>query len=289
MPKYRVLHKNQFKFEKLVSYCQLQTRLTVSNSKHQNVIFKQFIINPNKHQQTETTDQFGNVNAQFTIDYAIKSLVLTTIHTVVTQSFSPLNMQQSVDLNQYNAKDLIEQNSELSHYFKDSQFIQYNETIKQYAQQSFKPNKPILESCIELNTRIYNDFKFDPTISNVNSTAIDCFENQGGVCQDFSHLAIACLRSVGLIAKYISGYVDTKVDSQINYVPSKDVSHAWFALFEPIHGWIEFDPTNNCLATDRYIRLAFGNDYEDVCPLQGEVNTQGGHSLKVSVDVERLN
>ena len=109
-----------------------------------------------------------------------------------------------------------------------------------------------------------------------------------GVCQDFAHLAIACIRSVGLAARYISGYLETAAPEGKEKLVGVDASHAWFAVFVPLSGWIEFDPTNNILPGDQHITLAWGRDYTDVAPLQGVILSSGPHQLKVSVDVKRL-
>jgi len=209
-------------------------------------------------------------------------LVVSSIHTVETNHFDPISIPHSALVlhSKYPEHELL--------YQQSSHLAEYNDAIQKYAQALFQNERTVYESTLELMHRIYEDFEFNISVSNIESTAIDCFKNKAGVCQDFSHFAIACLRSVGLMARYVSGYVDTKVDESKLYIPGKDVSHAWFAVYDANLGWIEFDPTNNMLAQDKHIRMAYGKDYNDVCPLKGELDTQGANYLKVSVDVSKI-
>jgi transglutaminase-like putative cysteine protease len=113
-------------------------------------------------------------------------------------------------------------------------------------------------------------------------------EQKKGVCQDFAHLAIVCLRSMGLPARYVSGYLETDPPLGKEKLKGSDASHAWFAVFDPIFGWIDFDPTNNLIPAERHITVAWGRDFSDVTPLKGVIFGSGKHKLSVAVDVQRV-
>jgi transglutaminase-like putative cysteine protease len=141
---------------------------------------------------------------------------------------------------------------------------------------------------MELTQRIYNDFTYDPVFSDIATPVSDVFKHKRGVCQDFAHLAIACLRSLGYPARYVSGYLETLPAPGEQKLVGADASHAWFAVYSPGEGWYDFDPTNNQMVSMQHITTAWGRDYSDVTPLRGVIFGGGsGHKLDVSVDVQR--
>ena len=133
--------------------------------------------------------------------------------------------------------------------------------------------------------RIYTEFKYDPEFSTLATPLKEVLEHRSGVCQDFAHLAIGCLRSQGLAARYVSGYIETEPPPGKERLVGADASHAWFSVFQPGVGWLDFDPTNNQIPGERHITVAWGRDYADVTPLKGVAFGGGEHELKVSVDV----
>ncbi len=137
--------------------------------------------------------------------------------------------------------------------------------------------------------RIYKDFKYDPHFSSIATPLEEVLEHRKGVCQDFAHLAIACLRMQGLAARYISGYLETIPPKGKKRLVGADASHAWFSVYVPHLGWIDFDPTNAKIPDEQHITAAWGRDYADVAPLKGVIFGGGDkNKLEVSVDVERL-
>jgi transglutaminase-like putative cysteine protease len=143
-----------------------------------------------------------------------------------------------------------------------------------------------LEAAIDLNDRIHADFVFDPTATTVSTPLLEVLEKRRGVCQDFAHLQLACLRSLGLAARYVSGYLETIPPPGQPRLTGADASHAWVSLFFPGIGWIDLDPTNKCLPSMRHITTAWGRDYSDVSPIRGILVGSGEHNLVVAVDVE---
>jgi transglutaminase-like putative cysteine protease len=136
--------------------------------------------------------------------------------------------------------------------------------------------------------RIYKDFIYDPSFTTIATPLSEVLKYRRGVCQDFAHLAIACLRAHGIAARYVSGYVETRPEPGKPRIVGADASHAWFSVYIPGIGWLDFDPTNNTVPLDQHITLAWGRDYADVTPLKGIAFGGGQHTLSVSVDVLRL-
>lgn len=154
-----------------------------------------------------------------------------------------------------------------------------------YAAPSFPADRPVVEALRDLAARIFRDFKFDPRATNVDTPLAEVLQLRSGVCQDFAHLAVGALRSVGLPGRYVSGYLRTVPPPGKPRLIGADASHAWASCWCGDLGWIDFDPTNNCLASDNHITAAWGRDYGDVCPIQGVFVGGGEHRMGVSVDV----
>jgi len=170
----------------------------------------------------------------------------------------------------------------------DSPLLCASPQLADYARQSFSAREPLLTAVADFSGRIFADFKFDPTATSVATPLAEVLEKRAGVCQDFAHLAIAGLRSIGLPARYVSGYLRTRPPEGKQRLVGADASHAWFSVFCPDVGWVDFDPTNNVSPTEEHITVAFGRDYSDVSPVSGVITGGGRHEVKVSVDVEAV-
>jgi transglutaminase-like putative cysteine protease len=137
----------------------------------------------------------------------------------------------------------------------------------------------------DLVTRIYHDFVFDPTATDISTPVTEVLRNRRGVCQDFSHLALACLRALHLPARYVSGYILTSPPPGQPRLAGADASHAWISVWAPDIGWVDFDPTNGLMPRDEHITIAYGRDYDDVSPISGILLGGSEHSVRVGVDV----
>lgn len=178
---------------------------------------------------------------------------------------------------------------EASEFTFDSPFIPCGDpAVIDYARTSFPPDQPILAGLLDLTHRIYADFTYDPAATTLATPLSRVLAERRGVCQDFAHLAIACLRSLGLAARYVSGYLLTKPPPGKKKLKGSDASHAWLSAWVPGFGWIDLDPTNSCIPGGEHVTTAWGRDYGDVSPLRGVVLGGGDHTLKVAVDVEPL-
>src|SRR5262249_9025955 len=171
----------------------------------------------------------------------------------------------------------------------DSPCVRRNNRLADYATVSFAPRRPLLEAALDLTSRIFHEFKFDATATSVSTPTMEVFEKRRGVCQDFAHLQIACLRSLGLVARYVSGYLLTDPRPGQPKLVGADATHAWLSIFCPGHGWVDLDPTNNVIPEMRHVTLAWGRDYGDVCPIKGVFLGGGSHWMSVAVDVVPMN
>jgi transglutaminase-like putative cysteine protease len=168
----------------------------------------------------------------------------------------------------------------------DSPLVRAHPSLREYAERVFVAGKPVVEAILELNRLIFGEFKYEPAATDVSTPLGRVLRERRGVCQDFAHVAIGCLRSVGLAGRYVSGYMETIPPPGKPKLIGADASHAWPAVFIPELGWLDFDPTNGILPSDRHIWVGWGRDFSDVSPLRGVVVGGGRHSLTVGVDVE---
>ncbi len=167
----------------------------------------------------------------------------------------------------------------------DSPYVPRDEALADYAAPSFPPGRPLLAAVFDLTTRIHREFRYDPRATTVATPMRKVLARRAGVCQDFAHLQLGCLRALGLAARYVSGYLVTEPPPGKARLVGADASHAWLSVFCPAWGWIDCDPTNDQVPGDRHVTLAWGRDYDDVCPVRGIVLGGGRSTLKVSVDV----
>lgn len=154
-----------------------------------------------------------------------------------------------------------------------------------YASPCFPPGRPLLAAVSALMQQIHDDFEFDPEATTVSTPAHEVLEKRRGVCQDFAHLMLSCLRSLGLAARYVSGYLLTQPPPGWPRLIGADASHAWVSVYCPVAGWVDFDPTNALLPDLEHVTLAWGRDFTDVSPLRGVILGGGEHSLAVAVTV----
>lgn len=160
--------------------------------------------------------------------------------------------------------------------------------VAAYARESFPPGRDLIEAVADLTARINRDFVYDPHATTISTTLAEVFTKRRGVCQDFARVEIACLRSLGIPARYVSGYIETVPPPGTPRLVGADASHAWVSLHCPSIGWIDADPTNNLLPCRSHVTLAWGHDFTDVSPIRGVILGGGAHALHVRVDVSRV-
>lgn len=174
-------------------------------------------------------------------------------------------------------------------YLLPSPLVEVDEAVKAYAASVLAPEAPLGDAIVALTHAIFTDFAYRSGVTNVRTTLQDLLELRQGVCQDFTHLALGCLRAAGLPGRYVSGYLETSPPPGQQRLEGSDASHAWASVLTPGGDWVDLDPTNDHLADSRYVVTAWGRDFRDVSPLKGVIYTESTtSSLDVGVDVTRL-
>lgn len=288
---YALTHRTTYRYRSDVAVSHHLARLQPRILPWQQVENFQLEIEPVPVASDERTDWYGNSTSFFSIGSPHEKLVVTArSHVSVTAPFLPVAAQTPPweSVRKRCASDVLTPDSAVGEFRFDSPHITRKAAFADYAAASFPRERPLLEAVSDFTARIYREFKFDPRATTVATPLDEVLSHRRGVCQDFAHLAIAGLRSLGLPARYVSGYLETQPPPGRARLVGADASHAWFSVWCPGHGWIDADPTNNILPGDRHITVAWGRDFSDVSPLRGVVVGGGNHSLGVSVDVAPL-
>jgi transglutaminase-like putative cysteine protease len=288
---YLVEHKTIYEYSKPVSICQNEARLRPRNFEKQQCTLSKLEINPKPSDIRQREDFFGNRVTYFAIDQPHTVLTVTSTSEVdVAASVNNIKGNETPwdKVVQRLRSDLQEDVLVARQYTLNSPMVMRSRELQGYAERSFSEGRPVVEAVYDLMERIHRDFTYDPHFTTLATPLIDVLKHRRGVCQDFAHLAIGCLRAQGLAAKYISGYLETLPPPGQEKLIGADASHAWFSVYVPDTGWLDFDPTNNQMPMDQHITLAWGRDYSDVTPLKGIIFGGGKHDLKVQVHVENL-
>ncbi len=286
--KYRVIHRTEFIYEALAGLCYNEARLLPRQLPHQRVLSAKLQIDPQPNDHYERIDYFGNRAAYFSIQQPHDQMVVTATSVVEIEE-SNLPAKDESDSWEAARERLRSNRSEevmlASQFTLDSPSVSVDDLLTDYARPSFSAGRPLVEAVNDLMQRIYREFKYDPEFSTIATPLKEVLAHRSGVCQDFAHLAIGCLRSQGLAARYVSGYIETLPPPGTERLIGADASHAWFSVYQPGAGWLDFDPTNNQIPRDQHITVAWGRDFSDVTPLKGVAFGGGEHKLNVSVDV----
>ncbi len=249
----------------------------------------QFKILPEPDSTEQHLDYFGNQVFSFAIESVHRQLDVT-VESEVTVSERGLPPASDTPtwpaVVKRVAESLDQQWLEVQEFIYDSPRIRCDDIFAEYARASFADDRSIVDASLDLTQRIHADFRYDKTATNVNTSTHDAFQLKAGVCQDFTHIQIACLRSIGLPARYVSGYLRTIPPAGKPRMVGADESHAWVSVYAGDEiGWVDLDPTNACLTGINHIPVCIGRDYGDVSPMRGVVLGGGKTELTVSVDV----
>ncbi len=289
---YLIRHETRYLYSEPVARCHNEARLAPFDTLSQRCLEARLSVVPTVSQMVERTDFFGNRVWHFSIEDPHDSLVVTSSSRVeVSPETRELDFAADLDwetVAQNLSQDVTPQAIDARQFLLDSPLVQTSDALAEYARPSFPPGRPVLDAVRELMARIHAEFVYDPEFTDVATPLGVVMEHRRGVCQDFAHLAIGCLRSLGLAARYTSGYIETEPAPGTPRLEGADASHAWFAVYVPTRGWVDFDPTNNRMPWDQHIAVASGRDYSDVSPLKGILYGGGEHELEVSVDVSRV-
>ncbi|SDR93317.1 Transglutaminase-like enzyme, putative cysteine protease [Polaribacter sp. KT25b] len=286
-------HKTKYSYENGASFCHNITTLKPRSFKGQELLEYKLEISPTPTDISERLDFFGNTVTRFSIQQNHKELIVIA-RSKVSRDY---NLQIENDNALEGKKITIEKALQLlkevnTETIEARQFVlfsplisDFSEDIKEYAAKSFKPERSLFEASHELMERIFTDFDFDPEFTTIATPLKEVLKEKKGVCQDFAQIAIACVRSMGLPARYVSGYIETLPPPGKEKLIGTDASHAWFSVFIPTYGWIDFDPTNNQIPKNQHIVVAYGRDYYDVPPLKGVIYSTGKSEMDVAVDL----
>ena len=290
--RFRITHTTKYAYSEAVPVCQNKVHLRPRSLPHQTCELFRLMVMPEPAVIDTRTDFFGNSVEYFSLVDTHRGLSITA-----SSEVEVLSIPHELDPNdspewEVVAKDLKSNSSPITVadrlFSFDSDYASATPDLAEYAKMSFTPGRPILEASIDLTRRIHEEFQYNPQVTNISTPLTEVFAKRAGVCQDFAHLQIACLRSLGLAAKYVSGYLRTLPPEGKPRLVGADESHAWLAVYCGEQGWIDLDPTNDKIPSIDHVTLAYGRDYGDVCPIQGVFVGGGDHTMNVSVNVEPI-
>jgi transglutaminase-like putative cysteine protease len=286
--RYNVTHTTEYRYREPVPLGHNTVRLKPREMDRQDLLAHSLQLTPNPIVRNERIDFFGNPVTWFSLQELHDRLRIISRSTVEVQ---PLDLPTGFWWPAWDhvARTLQGRDPELLHaqqFLFDSPHVATDAELAEYARPSFAPGRPLLDCVTELTKRIYDEFTFDTDMTTVGTPILEVLQHRHGVCQDFAHLQIGCLRSLGLAARYVSGYLNTAPPGKKARLVGADASHAWVSVFFPEFDWIDFDPTNGLLPSDGHVTVGWARDYSDISPVRGVVVGGRRHWMNVSVDVE---
>jgi transglutaminase-like putative cysteine protease len=286
---YKILHRTAYKYKYSVSAGSHVACLKPRSLTRHRVAHSELVIDPVPATITERADYFGNTLCFFTVQEPHRELIVESRSEVVMADRSSAEPGRSIaweDAIRSMPDDRSPEGIEAQQFRFESPRIRLRPEFAAYAMKSFTPARPLRDALLDLTARIYKDFRFDSRATNIRTPTEEVFRKRRGVCQDFAHLQIACLRSIDVPARYVSGYLRTYPPPGQPRLVGADASHAWLSAYCPGSGWLDLDPTNNLVPSDGHVTIAWGRDYGDVSPLRGLILGGGAHALTVGVDME---
>lgn len=285
---YDIRHVTTYQYTASVTLCQNIAHLSPRNSPRQTVLKRDLWVRPDPVILDVHTDFFGNTAHFFSVQEPHRELTVAATHRVELRGSEPPALASTMaweDAADFLRRTKTAEALDAFQYAFDTNLTARRPQWLEYAAPSFTPGRPIGEACRDLMERIYSEFVYDPRATTISTPLLDMFAAKRGVCQDFSHFMLATLRALGLAARYVSGYLETAPPPGKARLVGADASHAWLQVYFPEQGWFDFDPTNNTVASERLLLLAWGRDYDDVSPLKGVILGGGTHTVDVAVDV----
>ncbi len=286
---FRVTHVTTYEYDAPVDYSYNEAHLRPRDDIRQRCLSHRLEVSPESTGRRELIDPFGNWVTVFSVRGGFEQMSVTATSEVVTASPPPPpagmpweSVRKILDIDRQSTGD------EARRYRASSRLVPTAPVFAEYAAEAFTPRRPLIEAAVDLSARIHREFTYQPGFTSISTPLRTVLEHRRGVCQDFAHLMIACLRSIGLAGRYVSGYILNETDGGEPF-RGADASHAWASIYVPAWGWVDLDPTNNQLAGRSHVVTAWGRDYWDVSPLRGSVEGGGrSHQLQVAVDVRPL-
>ncbi len=293
MRRYRVRHETVYHYGGKVAHSHQLLHLTPRDSATQTCQSRKITLEPQPSNRREHTDAFGNLVTR--LEYDLPHERLAVLAEVAVEVRAPQDGEEADSEAwesvreglTYSGEPLAADYLEACRFRMESSYVKLKQVFSDYGSDCFTAGAPILAGAQALMRKVYREFKYAPGSTNIRTSAIEAFETRRGVCQDFAHVMIACLRSRGLAARYVSGYLRTTPPASAG--PSfvgADASHAWVSVFCPPFGWVDLDPTNDLRVATDHIVIAWGRDFGDVSPLRGVIIGGGQHRLSVRVSVQ---
>jgi transglutaminase-like putative cysteine protease len=288
MTKYTIKHRTWYAYAEAAPVCHNMLHLAPRDAPRQLCSEHRLRIVPEPAFITRRTDWFGNHVDYFSIEGSHNGLEITSQSVVQVTPAPKVALSSSLPwetIARQSTADAAAADLTIYQLTLRSPRVRPSAQLRDYASPSFTAGRPVLEAIIDLTARIHRDFEFDAKATTVHTPLEELLKIRRGVCQDFAHLAIGCVRSMGLASRYVSGYLRTTPPPGKPRLVGADASHAWASVHCGTLGWVDFDPTNNSMIGDSHITIAWGRDYNDVCPIQGVFVGGGEHSMGVNVDM----
>ena len=284
---YRIAHKTTYKYKHPVAFGNHAVHLMPRTHGPQRCESYELLVTPTTSMRSDRTDYFGNRLNLFTVQQPHEELIVEARSTVsMTDTAAPGRSMAWDEVAKTIETQLTAANLDASQFLFESPRIRPSVEFASYAMASFPPGRPLSEALLDFTARIHREFRFDSKATNVRTPPEEVLRKRKGVCQDFAHLQIACLRSMNIPARYVSGYLRTFPPPGRPRLVGADASHAWVSVYCPVSGWLDFDPTNNLVPSQSHVTLAWGRDYGDVSPVRGVIRGGRDHSVEVAVDME---
>jgi transglutaminase-like putative cysteine protease len=288
--RYQVLHTTVYAYEEMVSICHNEVHLQPRDTPTQRCLRTSLRVDPPPALLTPERDYFGNPTRFFTVQEPHHRMEVTARSELEILPTARPAAEQTPAWDRVRERARRDRWAPVLQAYEmtfASPRVTLDGAFAAYAAESFPASSPLLEGAIDLTHRIHEDFAYRPGATSVITPVTEVFRTRIGVCQDFAHVQVACLRSLGLPARYVSGYIRTRPPQGEERLVGADASHAWVSLWcGEQHGWIDLDPTNDLLVSDQHVTLAWGRDYGDVAPIRGVILGGREHSVQVAVHVE---
>ncbi len=283
-----ISHRTHYRYTSAVVQSLHLVHMSPRNLPGQTVRHHSLLVEPAPASRQDGIDAFGNFAVVLDIEAPHKEFVLLARSTVEKLAPAEIDLAATTPWDRLDDALLAavgDRDVDVLLYRCASRLTGATLEIADYAEQSFTPDRPVLDAAMDLVMRIYDDFTFDPHATDVSTPLTQVFRDKRGVCQDFAHAALACFRALRVPARYVSGYLHTRPPPGRPKLQGADASHAWISVWSPEYGWVDIDPTNGIVVRDEHVTVAVGRDYDDVSPISGVLRGGGEHTVSVAVDV----
>jgi transglutaminase-like putative cysteine protease len=285
---YLVKHRTTYRYLQDVSYSCHLAHLNVRETPNQHVFSSTVSLDPEPASRDQRADFFGNLCEWFTLDQPhtfLEVLAESRVRVDPAPKHDPSLSESWESVRERLEQASDDETRDAVQFIFDSPLTAFNSDVAAYAAESFPPGRQLLAGALDLMRRIHEDFRYDTTVTDASTPVDRVFEIRAGVCQDLAHAGIAAMRSLGLPARYVSGYLRTQPPPGMPRLLGADASHAWFSVWAPPLGWVDLDPTNDVAVGEGHVTVAYGRDYGDVAPLNGIILGGHDHIIEVGVDV----